>query len=204
MTKEQIIELTKEGVNLPVGIKNRTIGFHIENSFIQLSKDIFGKNLHQLDLYTKSFPSRTVNYIEDENLYWVAFPAPIMQTLDWFDGIRRIKKMKGSDVDFEPLFGIQDSLINELEAGKVYDKIMYVVRNGRIEFINFNNDIETVKIEMIPTFSFYDDEDDFPLPQGIAQNIIALARASYQNNPNLIRLYSGYRGYREPRLETEE
>jgi len=179
MTKAKLIELVRKAVGSPDGLVDRTIALHIENAFIQVSREIFGKNLHKLDRYAKPY---TVSITKDPDTgqYYSILPVPVMQTIDVGDGVRRIRKLKGPDsVEFVPLRGIDPALLSNLEVGQIDSSIGYIIKKDRVEYYNHLNDITQVRMDLVTTFSNYDDDDDFPLPMGASDQIIALAVASY-------------------------
>lgn len=204
MLKKQLIELTKSGLDIPPGIKDRTMALYIELAFGQFSKEVFGNNWNKLDLYSLSYDNCPVLYNEDTDVYYTEFPAPIMQQIAWMDGLRRITKMKGRDVDFEALYGGMDNLLESLELGNLYQKIGYMVRNGRIEYYNMDDKIKLVRVEMVPGFTDYDDDKDFPLPNGLAMNIVTYAQEMFRNNPEFINTLRNLRAkYYKPETKEE-
>jgi hypothetical protein len=177
MNKAQIVELVKQRVGWKWG--DRTIALHIENAWNQVVGQLFLNDSHQLDLYCKTYEVDVVTATRKYSL----LPVKTIQYKDAGGGVRRIHTQCDEQLVFVPMRGIDFQIFSSLDAGIVATDIVgYMTKHDRVEYFDISDDITTVRMEIVPAFSEYEDTDDLPFPDGVAANIYGLVLQMVQGN----------------------
>ncbi len=178
MTKGEFIELIKGRIGWKFG--DRTIAFHIENAWNQVVGQLFLNDSHQLDLYTKSYEV-DVDYSDPR--YYALLPVKTIQYKDAGGGVRQIHTLCDEEVFFVPMRSIDFQLYSSLDAGIVGgDVVGYLTKADRVEFFGLSDSVTKVSMDIVPSFPEWGDDDDFPMPSGMAENIYGLVVQAVQGN----------------------
>jgi len=178
MRKAEIIELVKQKLGWKWG--DRTIQLHVENAWNQFVGQLFVNDSHQLDFYTKTY---TVDIETDETRKYSLLPVKTIQYKDAAGGVRRIHTLCDEEVFFVPMRGIDFQLFSSLDAGIVAsDVVGYQTKTGRVDYLGLPYGVTSVRMDIVPSFSEYDDDDDIPFPDGVAASIYGLVLQMVQGN----------------------
>lgn len=178
MTKSQIVELIKSRLGWKWG--DRTIALHVENAWNQFVGQLFLNDSHQLDLYCKTYE---VAVTSGSPRSYSLLPISTIQHKDAGGGVRRIHTQCDEEVFFVPMRGIDLQLFSSLDAGLVASDIVgYIPKLDRVEYFGIPDEIVNVRMEIVPAFSAYDDDDDIPIPEGVAANLFGLVLQMVQGN----------------------
>ena len=178
MQKAQFVEIIKSRLGWKWG--DRSIALHIDVAWNQVVGQLFASDSHQLDLYTKTY---TVDVTNGSPRKYALLPVGTIQYKDAAGGVRRVHTQCDEEVHFVPMRGIDFQIFKSLDAGLVAtDIIGYLPKTDRIEFFEISDDITNVRMEVVPTFSEFDDTDDIPIPDGMAENIYGLVLQAVQGN----------------------
>jgi hypothetical protein len=178
MTKGQFIEIIKGRLGWKFG--DRTIAFHIENAWNQVVGQLFLNDSHQLDLYTKSYE---VDVAYSDPRYYALLPVKTIQYKDAGGGVRQIHTLCDEEVFFVPMRSIDFQLYSSLDAGIVGGDVLgYVTKADRVEFFGLSDSVTKVRMDIVPSFPEWGDDDDFPMPSGMAENIYGLVVQAVQEN----------------------
>lgn len=166
----QLTELVKTTAGIQ--FMDRTVMLHIDNAWSQVLIQQFIKAPASIDVYVKP----VVLHIERGSRYpFAKLPCPVIALPDSAGWVRRITWIGGDEFDFYPLAPNYLGFMRKLAAGKIIDKICYIVRAGKVELPELPDRIEDVMADIIPTFSSLNEDDEFPMPVGVSENIVGLA-----------------------------
>ena len=178
MEKRAFVEIIKSRLGWRWG--DRTLAKHIDVAWNQVAGQLFGSDSHQLDLYTKTY---TVSVTNGTPRKYALIPVGTIQYKDAAGAVRRVHTECDEEVHFVPMRGIDFQIFKSLDAGLVAtDIIGYMTKTDRIEFFEISDDITSVRMEVVPLFSEYDDTDAIPIPDGVAENIYGLVLQAVQSN----------------------
>ncbi|MFA5715607.1 MAG: hypothetical protein WC998_07700 [Candidatus Paceibacterota bacterium] len=170
MTKKQFIAQIKSA--LGIEFMDRTVGAYFDQAFNTVTGQLFRSNPNQYSFYAKSYE---VDVVQSKPRSYALFPVSVIQTTDTANGVRQIFTTGDDDLNFVPIPGIGFQIYKKLAVGRVSKIIGYLVKTDRVEFMwNMPTNITKVRMELVRPFSAYDDEEEFPLPDGSADIIIQM------------------------------
>lgn len=182
MEKLQLVELVRARLGYDGRLADRTLAQAIDVAWTQILRDIFQKAPSNLDFYAKRFDDEPVLQNPTTKEYYVTLPAPIIQSINISDGVRRVLRTVGRDVDFVPITGVMMDVFSDLDVYHVMDSIPYEVRKDKIVFLS-NPEMDFVKMDLVIPFTAWNDTDEFPLPAGEALGIVGMVVEVMSNTP---------------------
>lgn len=145
---------------------NEVIDAWITMAFNQLLGQLFRKSLGNFDLYVKRYNNVSILQDADTDIYYCDLPAPIVQTIDVAEGVRRINTMKGRGIEFAPISGDSLQILTGIDVNLITDVVGYRVFSDRVEFQWIPAGMTEVRMELVVPFTEYEDEDDVKIPGG--------------------------------------
>lgn len=183
MRKDQWIETVKRIVG--AGFGDRTIALHIEMAQNTVLGQIFLRDPAQLDFFTKQYNATVVS----GDRPYALLPARIIQTSDLANGVRRIYPVGSNAIMFIPMPSMGHSVFSEVGLDNLDDSCGYEVKTDRVMFWNLRYPVENIIMELVVPFTDWDDEDDFPIPAGTADQITQLAASMFAGKPAETNIY---------------
>jgi hypothetical protein len=154
----------------------------ISMAFNQILGQLFRKGTANWDLYTKRYNGVVVAQDPITDIYYSEFPAPIIQTIDVAEGVRRINTTKGRGLQFAPVSGDNIQILDDLDVNLVDDVIGYRVFADRVEYWG-NPGVATVRMELVIPFTAYEEMDDVKIPGGSDAQLIEVVLQFVQGTP---------------------
>ena len=184
MIKSKLIYAVKDAVGKQYG--DRTIAETASNVIIQIFGQLFARDLSQWDLYVKEY---VADIVRTDTEVYALHPVPVIQLPDSANGVRFIYSEKESNRRFEPM--PQQSFItySKLGMSELTQTVGYMVYTDRTKFWNLPLSVEKVREHIVTPFAEWSDEEDFPLPSGMAQTIIDATVDSMRGNPTATNIY---------------
>jgi hypothetical protein len=169
MKKSQIIELAKKKVGWRWD--TRTAGLHVDLAWVNITGQLFAGDLSNLDLYAKPY---TVDVVRVSPRPYSMLPVSILQTIDPANGVRHVYPLCEDGTFYVPIRGIDFNLLPDSDAAKTDNACGYYVKTDRVEYFQIGEDVTQLRMEIVPQFSDYDNDDDIPIPAGSAETFFAL------------------------------
>lgn len=183
MIKGALIELVQE--SLPQLDKTGKYDDRVVESYISLAVNsvfgqIFRKDAGNYDLYAKEYVGTILQDASTEQ-YYSEYPAPIVQTVDPFKGVRSINTLKGRGLEFAPARSSDMALFEGITAFNVSNVIPFIPQRDRVLYIGEPIDedyqtIESVRMMLVVPFTEYDMDEFFHIPEGADLNIVDTVR----------------------------
>ena len=202
MTREQLIELVQrklEGGNLHPDLKGKyhpeVVAKCVGLAYNQLINDTYessDRSILSLDPYTVTYKDVAITCDEDTDTWYSLFPASVLMLPDKQVGLRLVAPMSdNTSTVFAPAEKNSWDVFANLEVGLVDPSIGYSVKPDRVEYAEKPIDIDTVRMELIPSFDAYEDTDEVKLPFGkdimifqLVVQILTDEKAEHQSNDN--------------------
>ena len=169
MKKSQIVELAKKRAGWRW--ETRTASLHVDLAWVNITGQLFSGDLSNLDLYAKVY---TVDVVSTSPRPYSVLPVAILQTIDPANGVRHGYPLEEDGTFYVPIRGIDFNLLPDSDASKVDKACGYYVKTDKVEFYHIGEDVKQLRMEIVPQFSDYDDDDDIPIPSGYAEQFFAL------------------------------
>jgi hypothetical protein len=128
-------------------------------AFSEIFSSTFLKTRRDLDVYTKLY---TLDIDSDDfapftvSTYQMPFMAQIRAVADIKDKTRR----------YVPIDVGSIGLYENLDVGIIDDSISYYVTPTGLQFIDIPDDIQRVRVYMVPSFDSLDDSEEIHVPSG--------------------------------------
>jgi hypothetical protein len=168
MIKNQLVQLLADSAGEKFAM--RKVALHYEQAYNTIVGQLFSGNGNQYSFFTKEY---TVPVLWNSGNPYSMLPATVIQCEDNSKGVRRISTTSG-DTAFYPAPSY--FLDSSSDCTMAYGFIAYVVKYDRIKFDKRLPKIVTsVLMELVVPFSAWGDDEDIPIPSGVADNIMALA-----------------------------
>jgi hypothetical protein len=174
MRKIEYIELIKHRLSK----FDKTGKYHdmLVEGYITLATNQMLQSIFDLDLHTKLYKNVPILQDEDTEEYYSDFPAPIVDTIDVANGVRKINTMTGRGLQFAPIRGGELTLVDGLDVLNLSDVIGYNVQDDRILYMGEPRDedyniIEEVRMNLVVPFSAYGMTDHYRIPGGNDMNL---------------------------------
>lgn len=133
-----------------------------------------------LDFFVKPYE---VDVLKDTyGNYYSLLPIGIVQLPDSADGVRRISLKGDNSLKFFPAPKGSFSIFNELDVNLIDDGILYAVKFDKIEY-SCDPGITEVKLDLVPRFESYDDEDEIGVPMGFDVKLISIVEQLINGTP---------------------
>lgn len=182
MRKEQWIEIVKRATGAK--FSDRTIALHIEMAINTVLGQIFRQDPSQIDFFTKQY---TATIVAGDRPY-ALLPARIIQMPDLANGVRRIYPAGSNSLMFVPMPSMGHSVFSEAGLDNLDDSCGYEVKTDRVMLWNLRYPVTNIIMELVIPFSDWEDEDDFPIPMGTADQITQVAIGTFSGEkvePNI-------------------
>jgi hypothetical protein len=183
MRKSQWIDIIKDATKTK--FSDRTIAIHIEMAQNTVLGQIFRADPAQVDFFAKPYPAAVVH----GDRPYALLPKRIIQNVDFANGVRRIYPVGDNSLTFVPMPAFGHALFSEVGLDQVDDSCGYEVKTDRVMFWNLRYPVENVIMELVIPFSDWDDEDDFPIPIGTADQITQLAISTFKGQQAETNIY---------------
>ena len=182
MEKLQLVELVRARLGYDGRLGDRTLAQAIDVAWTQILRDIFQKAPSNLDFYVKRFDNVAISQNQTTKEYYAMLPAPIIQSIGISDGVRRVLRTVGREIDFVPVTSAMMDVFSDLDVYHVMDSIPYEVRKDKIVFLS-NPEMDSVNMDLVIPFTEWEDDDIFPLPAGEALGIVGMVVEVMSNTP---------------------
>ena len=173
MIKQVLIELIQE--SLPQIDKTSKYHDLVVEKYITMAANtilgnLFRKNSSGYDLYAKDY-NATIVYDTDTDQYHSLYPAPIVQTIDPYNGVRSINTPKGKGLQFAPIRAGEMLFYEDTVVSKLSSVIPYIPERSGVLFVgkpvdNFNQTIVSIRMKLVVPFTEYDSDEFFHIPAG--------------------------------------
>jgi len=160
----------------------------VVDSFITMATNtimgqLFRRDHSNYDLYAKTFDTTIEK--DESDIYYSIYPAPIVQTIEVRNGVRRINTSKNTGLEFAPVRGDEISLIEGLDVTMLSDIIPYVPERDRVRYMGnlSQHEGKTVRMDLVVPFSEYEDNDEYYIPGGSDLEVIEVVFQILQQIP---------------------
>jgi hypothetical protein len=178
MIKQEIIGYVKSFLpreDPTMRYHNRVVIAAIENVLREMYAELYRKNPHLLDLYTKRYGSTTpiaISYEATTDIYYSTLPCKIMNLPCKGSGVRHIYREIGTSREgnkFIPMTSTEADFIYNTDVAVVTDRIGYSVRQDtRVDYYGgkalYDAGVGVVMDLLVP-FSEYGDDDVVMIPE---------------------------------------
>lgn len=187
MTKEQLVELVQLRLGDKKRFGQRTIAKNLALAWNTVMSAIIRQNPQGLDRYTRKYECSIEQDATTES-YYISLPEGTVQVPEIGNGIRNISAKKDTTIEFIPMSFTMAQTMKHLDVEYVNDKIGYFIKNNRIEFYNnfpeeLYDDSESLFVDAVLGFDYWDDDDNIDLPMGSAESIVGLAVQFLEGTP---------------------
>jgi hypothetical protein len=183
MVKKQLIELVSRhikgndsSVDRKYQADKRIIELDIAAAFNTIIYTIFKKEPSNLGRYTKKYKNVAIVQDPDTLKYYAILPATVIQFPTPTDGIWKINEMQGRDISFVAMDKRKNEMFYESEFQSIDNVIEFSLSSNIVDFENHDPDITEVLMDLVVTFTEWDDDEDVPLPAGQDLNIVNIVR----------------------------
>jgi hypothetical protein len=162
MKKEVLVDLIKQ--KYP-HLTNQETELWIGRAWNTLLYESFKMDTSSVDFFCKQFYDIAVAK-DTYDEYYCLLPVRPVQLPDNADGVRRVMCNKnGVDVTFVPVPRDSFGVFAELDIDKIDSSVGYSTKYNKIIWER-NPNVEKVKMDIVPMFEDYDDEDEVSAPMG--------------------------------------
>lgn len=162
MKKEVLVDLIKQ--KYP-HLTNQETELWIGRAWNTLLYESFKMDVSSVDFFCKQFYDIIVTK-DAYDEYYCSLPVRPVQLPDNADGVRRVMGQKnGVDVTFVPIPRDSFGVFVELDVDKIDNAIGYSTKYNKIIWER-NPNVEKVKMDIVPMFEDYDDDDEVSAPMG--------------------------------------
>lgn len=173
------------------------VAINLEITLNDLYKDIFYKNVSDLDHWARTFENVAVQYDSTRDLYYSTLPRSIVQ-LPERRGIRRISPMQSPEITFKPMGDNQKSMFMNLDVAEFGTDCWFSFDSDRVEYYNLPPDVTDVLMKLLIPFSEHADTDEFTIPSGfndyvietVVGKLLGMPPEKDSNNNNSSRLWT--------------
>ena len=170
MTKEYYVDLIKQ--KYP-HLTNQEVELWIGRAWNTLLYESFKMDTSSVDFFCKAFYDITVSK-DSYDEYYCSLPVRPVQLPDNADGVRRVMGSKnGVDVVFVPVPRDSFGVFAELDVNKVDHAIGFSTKFNKIIWES-NPNVDKVKMDIVPMFEDYDDDEEVSAPMGFDVRLTAL------------------------------
>jgi len=190
MNKKKIIELLQERLGEIDGKYYQVVEGYATQAWQQLLHDVYRKDVNGLDFYAKEFSGVSkITVVKDEyrNLYYSAFPCPIVQFPDKSAGIIDISTEQATALEFCPCT-YRDFMLKNTQTSDTLDTdiIYFVPRYDKVWYDRTMTDLIAgygVRMLLVPSFDYYSETEELPIPGGQAQMFVNMVLEFARGKP---------------------
>lgn len=176
MTKEQLVYKIRKRLPDTIDWHENYIALDVAMAFNQIYYDAFRRDSSNLDLYCKTYIA-AIKYDKSKDVYYSDIPVnSIVQFPDPAEGIRDIRRKKGSGIEFVPLRKKAILMYDDDEVAKLSKIIGYNIINNRIEYRWLKEELvdSDVIMDVVRTFDDIGWNEQVYIPSGQDEKFIRM------------------------------